>query len=241
MEAECNNVITQVQSVPKHGLISSCYYLKLTFILGDKERENAPSSGKFEWRHKAYTTQLWKNDLKISFFRFHLLRRITLTLDEWRRELNFPPSVNSSTVWLEDVNRAGDLRPTVKCEGMSFKDSESEGACLTLTFKTAGAECSLSPAFWKELEAEGRESWLSPVSLCMNILGPLPWFTLHFVLPHYSYFPLVFCPEELFLNVIFLSLPLVLTMQKSNKKHQNAALQDGMDNRDFCLGMTICW
>lgn len=38
LEAQCSDVITQVQSVPKHQLLASCYYIKLTFILGEKKR-----------------------------------------------------------------------------------------------------------------------------------------------------------------------------------------------------------
>lgn len=55
---------------------------------------------------------------------------------------------------------------------------------------------------------------------------PFAWFTLHLVLPHFSYFPLVCCLEELFLNVTFLSLPSELTMQKSNEAHQSTALKN---------------
>lgn len=181
--------------MPKHQLIPSCYYIKLTFILGEKKRENPPHCGNFEWRHKAYTTQLRKDNLKISLFCFHLLRRITLTLDEWRMELNFPPSVNSSTVWLEDVNRAGDLRPTVKCEGASSKGSGSEGACLTLTFQNCRSRvffvsCLLKGAgSWGDVRADVSSlplheySWPFAVvyfTLCISSLflfssGILPW------------------------------------------------------------------
>lgn len=126
-----------------------------------------------------------KNDLKISLFDFHLLRRITLTLDEWRIELNFPPSVNSSTVWLEDVHRAGDLRPTVKCEGTSFKDSGSEGACLTLTFQNCRSRvffvsCLLKGAgSWRDVRADCLQppfAWIF-LALCRGLL-----YTLYFLI-----------------------------------------------------------
>lgn len=95
--------------------------------------------------------------------------------------MNFPPSVNSSMVWLEDVHRASDLRPAVKCEGMSFKDSGSEGACLTLTFQNCQSRvffvsCLLKGAgSWRDVRADCLQSpfaWIS-LALCRGLLYTL--------------------------------------------------------------------
>lgn len=103
---------------------------------------------------------------------------------------------------------------------------EARGLVWLWLLKIAREECSLSSAIWKELEAVG--TWeLIVSSLPMHENSwPFAWLTLQFVFPHYSSFSPVSCPRELLLNVIFLPLSSELTMQKSNKEHQDAALKD---------------
>lgn len=113
-------------------------------------------------------------------------------------------------------------------KGCPLRTVEVRGLVCLWLFEIAREDCSLSPAIWKALEAVCTGELIVSSLLLHEYSWPFAWFTLQFVLPHYSYFPPVSCSEELFLNVISLSLSLSseLTMQKSNKEHQNTAFND---------------
>lgn len=110
--------------------------------------------------------------------------------------------------------------------GCPLRTVEVRGLVWLRLCKIASRECSLSPAIWKDLEAVGMWDLIVSSLPLHKYSWPFAWFTLQFILPHYSYFPPCPALKSFFLNVISLSLPSELTMQKSNTGYQNTILKD---------------